>query len=138
VHQSPPGPAAGGASGAQGRPPPTDRRVLIIIGEDPRTSHRGNEGLRIALGIAAGETPVHIVLLGHAAHLLDEDTDDLVDGDDIARFRASLGGLDAAVHVAAEALPADPTWNPDRLPVTPVTPAGLAALAASAARVLVF
>jgi hypothetical protein len=112
--------------------------VLIIIGEDPRSSHRGNEALRIALGLAAGDTPVTIVLLGPAVHLLDEDPDDLVDGDDIARFRASLGGLDVAVQASAETMPDDPSWNPDRLPVTAATQAGLAALVSSAARVLVF
>jgi hypothetical protein len=120
--------------------PPGDdpHRVLVVIGEDPRSSHRGNEALRIALGIAAGDTPVTIVLLGAAIHLLDEEPDDLVDGDDIARFRASLRGLDVAVQVPAEAMPADPAWNPDGLPVVPATPAGLAALVTSAARVVVF
>jgi hypothetical protein len=112
--------------------------VVIITGEDPRTSHRGNESLRIALGVAASETPVHIVLQGAAVHLLDEDTDELVDGDDIARFRASLRGLEVALHAAPEAIPADPAWNPDGLAVAPLTPADLAALLASAARVVVF
>jgi hypothetical protein len=112
--------------------------VLIVIGEDPRSSHRANEALRIALGIAAGDTPVTLVLLGPAVHLLDEDAEDLVDGDDIVRFRASLGGLDVTVQALAEAIPGDFSWNPDRLPVTPATQAGLAALVSSAARVLVF
>ena len=56
--------------------------VLVLISEDPRVSHRANEAMRIALGIVAGETPVDVVLTGPAVHLLDEDTDDLVDGDD--------------------------------------------------------
>jgi hypothetical protein len=112
--------------------------VLVVIGEDPRSSHRGNEALRIALGIAAGQTPVTIVLLGPAIHLLDEDADDLVDGDDIARFRASLRDLDVTVRAVAEAVPADASWNPDRLPVLPASTVGLAALVSSASRVLVF
>ena len=63
--------------------------VLVIISEDPRASHRANEAMRIALGVVAGENEVSVVLTGAAAHLLDEDTDDLVDGDDIAAFCAS-------------------------------------------------
>ena len=130
--------ATSGAAPPAGPAGDDPRRVLVVIGEDPRSSHRGNEALRIALGIAAGDTPVTIVLLGPAVHLLDEEPDDLVDGDDIARFRASLRGLDVAVQASAEAMPADPAWNPDGLPVVPATPAGLAALVSSAARVLVF
>ena len=55
--------------------------------------------MRIALGIVAGETPLDIVLTGPAVHLLDEDTDDLVDGDDIAKFRAALKKLAIPFHV---------------------------------------
>ena len=32
--------------------------VLVIVSEDPRVSHRANEGIRIALGVVAGENPV--------------------------------------------------------------------------------
>ena len=59
--------------------------VLVLISEDPRASHRANEAMRIALGVVAGENEVDIVLAGAGAHLLDEDTDELVDGDDIGR-----------------------------------------------------
>jgi sulfur relay (sulfurtransferase) DsrF/TusC family protein len=60
--------------------------TLVVISEDPRVSHRANEAIRIALGIVAGDNEVLVVLTGPAVHLLDEDTDDLVDGDDIAKF----------------------------------------------------
>src|SRR6267143_1736884 len=46
--------------------------------------------MRIGIGIVAGENEVTFVLVGPAVHLLDGDTDDLVDGDDIAKFRANL------------------------------------------------
>ena len=77
--------------------------VLVLISEDPRVSHRANEAMRIALGIVAGETPLDIVLTGPAVHLLDEDTDDLVDGDDIAKFRAALKKLGVSFHVEKDA-----------------------------------
>ena len=71
--------------------------ALVVISEDPRVSHRANEAMRIALGIVAGDNEVHVVLTGPAVHLLDEDTDDLVDGDDIAKFRAALKKLGVPV-----------------------------------------
>ena len=45
-------------------------------------SHRAFEAMRIGIGIVAGENQVTFVLTGPAAHLLDADTDELVDGDD--------------------------------------------------------
>jgi len=112
--------------------------VLVIISEDPRVSHRANEAMRIALGIVAGENPVRIVLAGPAAHLLDEDTDDLVDGDDIAKFRAALKKLGIPFHVESGALPSEPGWNADRHPVVPVSPEEIAAFVPLARRFMVF
>jgi hypothetical protein len=112
--------------------------TLVIISEDPRSSHRANEAMRIALGIVAGENPVQIVLTGPAVHLLDEDTDALVDGDDIAKFRVALQRLGIPFHVEQSALPGDPDWNPDGHPVIPVTTREIAALVPKASRFLVF
>ena len=115
-------------------PPP----VLVLISEDPRGSHRANEALRIALGIVAGESPVTIVLGGPAVRLLDEDTDALVDGDDIAKFRDALRRLQVPFHVEAAARPDDADWNVEGHPIIPVTAAEIAGLAAAARRLLVF
>jgi hypothetical protein len=112
--------------------------VLVVISEDPRSSHRANEAMRIALGVVAGENEVSIVLAGPAVHLLDDDTDDLVDGDDVAKFRASLRSLGIPVHVEAGSVPADPDWNRERHPVVAITPEGVAALVARASRFIVF
>ena len=94
--------------------------------------------MRIALGIVAGETPLDIVLTGPAVHLLDEDTDDLVDGDDIGKFRTALKKFGIPFHVEKDAVPAGPSWNADGHPVTPITPDGIAALVAKAKRFIVF
>ena len=83
------------------------RPVAILISEDPRSSHRANEAMRIALGVAAGENDVTIVLTGPAAHLLDADTDDLVDGDDIARHRGALLKMGVPFHIEKSAIPAE-------------------------------
>lgn len=111
--------------------------TLVVISEDPRVSHRANEAMRIALGIVAGDNEVSVVLSGPAVHLLDEDTDDLIDGDDIAKFRASLKKLGVTFHVEG-ALPTDPDWNVDGHPVVAVSREEIAALVPRATRFLVF
>ena len=112
--------------------------TVVIISEDPRVSHRANEAMRIALGVVAGENDVDIVLVGPAIHLLDEDTDELVDGDDIAKYRASLKKLGIVFHVEGTALPAAPDWNTEGHPVALVTPEDIAALVSRASRFVVF
>ena len=112
--------------------------TLVMISEDPRRSHRANEALRIALGVVAGENEVRVVLMGPAVHLLDEDTDDLVDGDDIARYRASFKKLEVPFHVEGSAIPTEPGWNTDGHTVIPILPDGIAALVASSSRFIVF
>ena len=112
--------------------------MLVVISEDPRASHRANEALRIALGIVAGENEVTVVLAGPAVHLLDEDTDDLVDGDDIAKFRAALKKLGIPFHVTKDTLPAGADWNIEGHAVIPVTAEAIAELARRARRYLVF
>jgi len=112
--------------------------VLVIISEDPRVSHRANEAMRIALGVVAGENPVRIVLAGPAVHLLDEDTDDLVDGDDIAKYRAALKKLGVPFHVETTAQPSDPEWNAAGHPLVPVTVDEIAAFVPQATRFMVF
>src|SRR5262245_28463248 len=112
--------------------------VLVLISEDPRVSHRANEAMRIALGVVAGENEVHIVLTGPAVHLLDEDTDDLVDGDDVAKYRASLKKLGIPFHVERSAIPGDPGWNAEGHPVVPVTTESVAGLVNGASRFIVF
>jgi len=112
--------------------------TVVIISEDPRVSHRANEALRIALGVVAGENDVDIVLAGPAIHLLDEDTDELVDGDDIAKYRASLKKLGIVFHVEGTALPAAPDWNTEGHPVALVAPEDIAALVSRASRFIVF
>jgi len=95
--------------------------------------------MRIALGVAAGENDVTIVLTGPAVHLLDADTDELVDGDDIAKFRESLRKLGIPFHVERSAMPADGVdWNVEGHPLVPVSADDIAGLVEKAARFIVF
>src|ERR1044071_7082507 len=97
-----------------------DEPVLVLITADPRVTGRAFEAMRIGVGIVAGENDVTFVLAGPAAHLLDADTDELVDGDDVAKFRQILRSLGVPFHVEASAIPpAD--WNEDGHEVIPVT-----------------
>jgi hypothetical protein len=99
--------------------------ALVIISEDPRSSHRANEAMRIALGLVAGGNPVSIVLTGPALHLLD-----------IAKFRASLKKLGVPFHVEGDRPPG--AWNTETHPVVPVGRGEIAALVPKATRFLVF
>ena len=112
--------------------------VLVLISLDPRVSHRAFEAMRIGVGVVAGENEVTFVLTGAAVHLLDADTDELIDGDDIAKFRATLKTLGIPFHVEAASVPSDPDWNPDGHTVIPVTVDGIADLASRARRALIF
>jgi hypothetical protein len=112
--------------------------VVVLIAEDPRVSHRANEAMRIGLGIVAGENELTLILCGPAVHLLDANTDDLIDGDDVARFRASLAKLGIPFHVERAAIPADPGWNPDGHRIVPVSAEDIATLLRQGRRSLVF
>ncbi len=118
--------------------PEPDQPVVVLISVDPRRSHRANEAMRIGLGIVAGENAVTFVLAGAAVHLLDGDTDELVDGDDVAKFRTNLQALGVPFHVETTAVPDDPDWNPDRHGTIGVTREQIADLVRQSRRVLVF
>lgn len=111
--------------------------VVVLISADPRVSHRAFEAMRIGVGVVAGENAVTFVLAGPAVHLLDADTDELVDGDDVAKFRASLRGLGVPFHVEAASIPAA-DWNEEGHEVIPLTADEIAALVRAARRSLVF
>jgi hypothetical protein len=116
----------------------SDEPVLVLISCDPRASGRAFEAMRIGVGVVAGENAVTFVLVGPAVHLLDADTDDLVDGDDIAKFRENLKRLGIPFHVDATAVPTDPDWNADGHPVVRVTRDEIVDLVRGARRFLVF
>ncbi len=63
------------------------RRILFIITSDPRVSPRPAEAVRIAAGVGAWEQPEVTIYLRDAAVLaMGEFAEELVDGDDFARF----------------------------------------------------
>lgn len=68
--------------------------IVVLIREDPCKTHRAVEALRIALGLAAGENPLTVVLLGEARTLLTGDSEDIVDGDILEKYLPSLKQLE--------------------------------------------
>jgi hypothetical protein len=116
----------------------SEEPVLVLISADPRRSGRAFEAMRIGVGVVAGENQVTFVLTGPGAHLLDADTDDLVDGDDIAKFRENLKRLGVPFHVESGSIPDDPDWNADDHPVVRVTREQITDLVRAARRFLVF
>ncbi len=67
--------------------------IALVIREDPRLTHRPVEALRIALGLAAGDNPITVILLGQAVQLLAEETDDLVDVEILEKYLPSFQHL---------------------------------------------
>ncbi len=67
--------------------------IALIIREDPLTSAVPVEALRIALGLAAGENPITVILLGPAVHLLAEDSDEIVDLEILEKYLPSFEHL---------------------------------------------
>lgn len=117
---------------------PDEQPVFILISCDPRSTGRAFEAMRIAVGIVAGENDITVVLTGPAVHLLDDDTDDLVDGDDIDKFRTNLKRLDIPFHVDAASVPAEAGWNAAGHPVILVTTQDIAGFVRRARRALIF
>ena len=117
---------------------PEPQPVLVLISADPRTTGRAFEAMRIGVGVVAGENDVTFVLRGPGVHLLDADTDELVDGDDIAKFRDNLKRLEVPFHVEETAIPTDPDWNEGGHPIVRVSRPDIGALLRQARRFIVF
>lgn len=70
------------------------KNLAVVIREDPRTSHRPVEALRIALGLVAGTHHVTVVLLGEAWRLISEETDDIINVDILEKYLPSFKHLE--------------------------------------------
>lgn len=80
------------------------RRVLFIVDSDPRTSPKPAEAVRIAAGVGVWEKAEVTLYLRDAAVLaLGEFADELVDGDNFARYLPVLTEGQRSVLVQREA-----------------------------------
>ncbi len=83
--------------------------IALVIREDPRLTHRPVEALRIALGLAAGENPMTVILMGQAIHLLAEETDDIVDVEILEKYLPSFQHLAIPFIVVFPRSPSGPS-----------------------------
>jgi predicted peroxiredoxin len=65
-------------------------KVVILIRSSPKESHRAGEGIRIALGLAAGDHEVEVILTDQALLLLTAEVEDFVDGEITEKFLSTL------------------------------------------------
>ncbi len=72
---------------------------VVLLREDPMTTGRPVEGLRIALGLSTGNSPLTIILLGKARILLTEDALDVVDADILEKYLPAIQDLNIPLLV---------------------------------------
>lgn len=65
-------------------------KIVVLIRSNPLKTHRAGEGIRIALGLAAGDHEVEVILADQAPLLLAPDIDDFIDGEMTEKFLLSL------------------------------------------------
>jgi sulfur relay (sulfurtransferase) DsrF/TusC family protein len=111
------------------------KRVAVVIAEDPTKTHRPVEALRIALGLSAGDHDTTVILLGKAALLLTDDTDDIVDVDILEKYRPSFTQLEVPFVMEADS---EITVDADEFSVARKAPGEIRELLISADRTLVF
>mgnify|MGYP001619617844 CR=1 FL=1 len=76
--------------------------VVILIRSNPRDSHRPAEGIRIALGFAACDHSVDLILSPKAARMLTEDLADCVDGEITQTHLSTLKEFIPTIYIEKE------------------------------------
>lgn len=74
-------------------------KIIVILREDPMTTGRPVEGLRIALGLSTGSSPLTIILLGKARTLLTDDALDVVDAEILEKYLPTIQDLEIPLMV---------------------------------------
>lgn len=69
-------------------------KIVVLLREDPMTTGRPVEGLRIALGLSTGSSPLTIILLGKARTLLTDDVVDVVDAEILEKYLPTIQDLE--------------------------------------------
>jgi hypothetical protein len=111
------------------------KRIAVVISEDPTTTHRPVEALRIALGLCAGDHETTVLLLGKSSMLLTDDIDDVIDVDILEKYRPSFAQLSVPFMLAS----GSPMNNIlGQFSVTQKTPQEIRSFLQTADRTLVF
>jgi hypothetical protein len=113
-------------------------RVLILVTEDPRTSARPAEAIRIAAGVGTWKrADVTLYLRGPAVLALGEWVDELVDEDNFTRYLPIVGEFGRPIRVQRGAAELGELGE-TALPFEEIDDTQLAALAADSNYVLHF
>ncbi len=110
--------------------------VTVIIQQDPFSSPKPVEGLRIALGLSTGNYNLSIILLGKARSLLTEDNVDVLDAEILEKHLPAIQELEIPILVpqgTCEELSLDPDFS-----VKEVPPSSLNTQTLNSSRVLIF
>ncbi len=112
--------------------------ALFVIDTDPRASGRPAEALRIAAGVGVWKrVDVAVYLRGAAVLVLGENTDELADQENYARYLPLLRELGRPIYVQ-EGAPGLARLGQDALPFQQISDAALAQLASEQSQVIRF
>jgi hypothetical protein len=112
------------------------KQLVVLIREDPTTSHRASEAIRIALGLSTGPNPISIVLLNNARQLVSDDAYDLPDGEILEKHLPVIKSLEIPIILpigSREAFPIDEEFT-----IQESSSSQMASLLEQADRVLAF
>jgi len=90
--------------------------IVLLIQSNPRESHRACEGIRIALGLAACNVNVDLILTACASLLLSQDIDECVDGELAKQYLPSLVKFIPTIYIEREG--SEPPLLQNDYPVT--------------------
>lgn len=110
-------------------------RVVVLVRGNPRTSHRPGEAIRIALGLAAGEHRVDVILSGDSPLLLTPELEEFVDGEMTEKFLTTLREYVETFYVE-QGTSVD--LSDSAYPITPIGPEETAKKISGADRFLAF
>jgi len=114
-----------------------EQSVVVLVKSDPEESHRPVEAIRIALGLISGDHQVSLILMNKAPLLLEDEAEDLVDGEDLDKYLPPFKELDQTFYVEKEALDRAKLTESD-YKIQPISMQEIANLIANSDRHLIF
>ncbi len=112
------------------------KQLVVLIRDDPTTSHRASEAIRIALGLSTGPNPISIILLNNARQLVTDDAYDLPDGEVLEKHLPVIKNLEIPIFLplgSRDSFPID-----DEFTIQESSSSQMATLLQQADRVLAF
>ncbi|MBI3358866.1 MAG: hypothetical protein HY201_01200 [Nitrospirae bacterium] len=76
--------------------------IVIFVQGDAKKSHRACEGIRVALGLAACDIKVELILSSGASVLLTDDLEECVDGEIAKQYLPSLIKFIPTIYIERE------------------------------------